>query len=155
MTVVDSGDLKTAEQQWASVSILLVEDNPLDARATVRAARRLHVDDQVEVVTDGQAALERLRERRAKREPIGLVLLDLNLPGKDGHDVLAEIRADAALQTTPVVILTSSLERTDVDGAYRRGANAYVAKPTGLDEWERAMATIRDFWLSLAVLPGS
>lgn len=154
MTVVDDRDAATDAKRWASVAILLVEDNPLDARSTVRAARKLHVDELVEVVTDGQAALDHLRATRARGEPVGLVLLDLNLPGKDGHDVLAEIRADADLQATPVVILTSSLEPDDVDGAYQRGANAYVPKPTSLDGWLRAMATIREFWLSVAVLPG-
>lgn len=134
-------------------TILLVEDNPLDARATIRAARKLELADRVEVVTDGQAALDRLRASHAEGDPFGLVLLDLNLPGKDGHDVLREIRADADLGVTPVVILTSSVERVDVDGAYRTGANAYVSKPTGLDGWLETMTTIREFWLSLAVLP--
>ncbi len=154
MTMIGSRDLSADERRWASVSILLVEDNPLDARSTVRAARKLHVDHQVEVVTDGQRALERLREAQAEGHPIGLVLLDLNLPGKDGHDILDEIRADERLRATPVVVLTSSLEPADVDGAYQRGANAYVSKPTGLDEWLEAMSAIREFWLSLAVLPG-
>lgn len=138
----------------APVNILLVEDNPLDARSTIRAANKLELGHSVEVVTNGQAALDRLRRDRAAGDPFGLVLLDLNLPGKDGHDVLAEIRADAEIQTTPVVILTSSVERADVDAAYRRGANAYVTKPTGLDGWLQVVAAIREFWLSLALLPG-
>ena len=154
MTMVDDRKLDADTGRWASVSILLVEDNPLDARSTIRAARKLNVGELVEVVTDGQAALDRLR-RGLHDDPIGLVLLDLNLPGKDGHDVLAEIRADRDLCTTPVVILTSSLDTADVQGAYQGGANAYVGKPTGLDGWLQAMATIREFWLSLAVLPGS
>ncbi|MEM9561697.1 MAG: response regulator [Actinomycetota bacterium] len=136
------------------VNVLLVEDNPLDARSTLRAARKLELADRVDVVADGQAALDRLREAHADGEPVGLLLLDLNLPGKDGHDVLRELRADPDLQTTPVVILTSSVEQSDVNGAYQHGANAYVNKPTGLDGWLEAMATIREFWLSLAILPG-
>ncbi|MEL6983600.1 MAG: response regulator [Actinomycetota bacterium] len=154
MTTVDDPGPVPGDAEWAEVTILLVEDNPLDARATVRAAQKLGVGPQVEVVTDGQAALERLRAERSTQQPIGLVLLDLSLPGKDGHDVLDEIRADDELCTTPVVILTSSHESVDVQGAYQRGANAYVIKPTGLDDWFRTMATIREFWLSLAVLPG-
>ncbi len=135
------------------VNVLLVEDNPLDARSTLRAARKLELADRVDVVSDGQAALDRLRQARADGVPVGLLLLDLNLPGKDGHDVLRELRADPDLQTTPVVILTSSVEQADVNGAYQQGANAYVNKPTGLDGWLEAMATIREFWLSLAILP--
>lgn len=137
------------------INILLVEDNPLDARSTLRAARKLELAESMEVVTHGQAALDRLRDHRSEADRVGLVLLDLNLPGKDGHDLLSEIRADPALQSLPVVILTTSSERADVDGAYRRGANAYVTKPTGLDGWLRVMATIREFWLRLAVLPGT
>lgn len=154
MTMVDQRDEATDEQRWSKVTILLVEDNPLDAKATVRAARKLDVDRLIEVVTDGQSALDRLRSQHAVREPIGLVLLDLSLPGKDGHDVLAEIRADGDLSATPVVILTSSHEPADVNEAYQGGCNAYVTKPGGLDDWLAAMTTIRDFWLSVAVLPG-
>lgn len=153
MGMVEQRGSRTDDQRWAAVRILLVEDNPLDARSTLRAARKVHVAEMVEVVTDGQAALDQMRASRADGQPIGLVLLDLNLPGKDGHDVLAEIRSDPDLATTPVVVLTSSLEAADVDGAYREGANAYVTKPTGLDGWLEAMTTIREFWLSLAVLP--
>lgn len=136
------------------VHILLVEDNPLDARATLRAARKLELAETLEVVTNGQAALDRLRSAVSGPNRVGLVLLDLNLPGKDGHDVLSEIRADPGLRSVPVVVLTSSSERSDVDGAYREGANAYLTKPTGLDGWLQVMASIREFWLRLAVLPG-
>jgi len=153
MTIIDHPGAVDDERRWAEIAILLVEDNPLDAKATIRAAKKLDVDQLVEVVTDGQQALDRLRSDEPSQGPIGLVLLDLSLPGKDGHDVLSEIRADEALCTTPVVILTSSTEPGDVHDAYRRGCNAYVTKPSGLDEWLQAMATIRDFWLSLAVLP--
>ena len=154
MTMVDERSSGMTGARSAPVNILLVEDNPLDARSTIRAARKLELGHSVEVVTNGQAALDRLRLDRAAGDPFGLVLLDLNLPGKDGHDVLAEIRADTEIQTTPVVILTSSVERADVDAAYRRGANAYLNKPTGLDGWLQVVTAIREFWLSLALLPG-
>ncbi len=153
MTIIDHPGAVDDDQRWADIAILLVEDNPLDAKATVRAAKKLKVDQLVEVVTDGQRALDRLRSTEPGQGPIGLVLLDLSLPGKDGHDILTEIRTDETLCTKPVVILTSSTEPGDVNDAYRRGCNAYVTKPNGLDEWQQAMATIRDFWLSLAVLP--
>jgi CheY-like chemotaxis protein len=154
MTMVEDERHGVATAGRDPVTILLVEDNPLDARSTIRAARKLELVESVEVVTDGQAALDRLRVPSTGPATVGLVLLDLNLPGKDGHDVLTEIRSDPLLQTLPVVVLTSSTERADVDGAYRRGANAYVTKPTGLDGWIGVMDGIRDFWLRLALLPG-
>ena len=135
------------------VGILLVEDNPLDVRAALRAARKLEFSASFSVLNDGQAALDRLRAERGAESGIGLVLLDLNLPGKDGEDVLAEIRADPFLTTIPVVILTTSSEEADIDGAYRLGANAYVTKPAHIDDWIRVVSTIREFWLSVAVLP--
>jgi two-component system response regulator len=133
--------------------ILLVEDNPLDARATFNAAQKLEMARNIEVVADGQAALDLLRADRAPGRHLGLVLLDLNLPGKNGHEVLAEIRSDPELKATPVVVLTTSTNEDDIFRAYSRGANAYVTKPTGLDGWLRVLATINDFWLSVAQLP--
>lgn len=155
MTMVDDrpADEPAAPGPLPSVGILLVEDNPLDARAAVRAARKLQFAASVLVVTDGQAALDHLRAEPVDRIRIGLVLLDLNLPGKDGHDVLSEIRADPALRTTPVVILTTSSDEADIEGAYRLGANAYVTKPAHIDDWIRVVSTIREFWLSVAILP--
>lgn len=134
--------------------ILLVEDNPLDARATLNAAQKLEMSRNIEVVADGQAALDLLRTNRPAAEHPRLVLLDLNLPGKDGHEVLAEIRADPELRATPVVVLTTSTNEDDIFRAYSRGANAYVMKPAGLDSWLHVLATINEFWLSVARLPG-
>jgi CheY-like chemotaxis protein len=136
-----------------AAGILLVEDNLLDVRAAVRAAGKLHLADSLIVVTDGQAALDLLRSDEPDRLRVGLVLLDLNLPGKDGHDVLHEIRTDPQLRTLPVVVLTTSSDEADIEVSYRLGANAYITKPSGLDEWTQAVATIREFWLSLARLP--
>lgn len=155
MTMLDDRPGIISPPRRRPVNILLVEDNPLDARSTLRAARKLELAESMEVVTHGQAALDHLRAHVSDAERVGLVLLDLNLPGKDGHDILDEIRSDPALQSLPVVVLTTSSDRADVDSAYRRGANAYVTKPTGLDGWLRVMASIRDFWLRLAVLPGT
>lgn len=154
MTMVDDRPSEAGRRRPTIPNILLVEDNPLDARSTIRAVRKLELAESVEVVTDGQAALDHLRQTSAGPDAVGLVLLDLNLPGKDGHDVLAEMRADPDLQVVPVVVLTSSIEPTDIDTAYRRGANAYVSKPTELDGWLRTIDSIREFWLRLAILPG-
>ncbi len=136
-----------------AVTILLVEDNPLDARATFNAAKKLDMAGNIDVVTDGDAALAYLRRDRRIGPAPGLVLLDLNLPGRDGHDVLAEIRSDPELQTTPVVVLSTSTDDGDVVLAYRRGANAYIAKPDGLDGWLEVISTINEFWLSAVRLP--
>lgn len=139
----------------SAVAILLVEDNPLDVRSTLKAAERVQLQPGLEVVTDGQTAIDRLRADGDGDQPrIGLVLLDLNLPGKDGNDVLAEIRASPALATLPVVVLSSSTAAADVVNAYRLGANAYVRKPSDLDDWQRTLTIISEFWLSLAELPG-
>jgi CheY-like chemotaxis protein len=138
-----------------SGGILLVEDNPLDARATFNAAGKLAMADHIEVVTDGQAALDYLRDPNRRRPMPALVLLDLNLPGKDGHTVLAEMRADDELRSIPVVVLTTSSDHTDVSKAYREGANAYITKPTELTGWTEVIAGINDFWFSLVRLPPS
>lgn len=135
------------------VTILLVEDNPLDAKATLKAAKRLNITNQIVHVTDGQAALDFLRTRSDSQHSKNLVLLDLNLPGKDGHDVLREMQADRSLRSIPVVVLTSSEDRRDIATAYELGANAYVAKPVGLDGWLNALGRIEGFWLSLAKIP--
>ncbi|MGB5757525.1 MAG: response regulator [Acidimicrobiales bacterium] len=135
------------------VGILLVEDNPLDARATLNAARKLEMAGNMHAVTSGQAALDLLRSNPALRRRTGLILLDLNLPDKDGHAVLAEIRNDPILRQTPVVVLTTSDDDSDVLEAYRQGANAYVTKPADLDGWLHVIASINEFWLSVARLP--
>lgn len=132
--------------------ILLVEDNPLDAKATFNAAKKLQMAGEIQVVSDGQEALDHLRANAGRNRP-GLVLLDLNLPGKDGHDVLREIRADPNLRSIPVVVLTSSSEDRDINSAYSLGANAYVTKPSDLDGWLQVISTINDFWLSVVQLP--
>lgn len=139
--------------QSIPVDILLVEDNPLDTRATFNAAQKLNMAGTITVVPNGQAALDYLRGNGSEGPRPGLILLDLNLPGKDGHDVLAEVRADPILQTIPVVILTTSDDDSDVRRAYDGGANAFVTKPGDLDGWLNVISTINDFWLSVARLP--
>lgn len=135
------------------LDILLVEDNPLDTKATFNAARKLDMAGNIEVVSDGQAALDYLRIDRDAGSGPALILLDLNLAGMDGNEVLTEIRADPKLQTVPVVVLSTSSDDRDVAGAYQRGANAYITKPVELDGWVRVISTINEFWLSVARLP--
>lgn len=129
--------------------ILLVEDNPLDVRATLRAAEKLQLDNTIDVVGDGESALDYLR----RGDPPDLVLLDLNLPGKDGIDVLKEMQADPRLKRVPVVVLTTSDDDADVRKAYDNGANAFVAKPVELEGWLDVAAKIDGFWFSLVRLP--
>lgn len=139
-----------AEPAGDAIRILLVEDNPLDARATIRAAEKLKIANDIEHVTDGDAALAFLRTATPKPD---LVLLDLNLPGKDGHDVLAEMQKEHELRRIPVVVLTSSADDNDILNSYDLGANAFVTKPVDLDGWREVVGKIEGFWFSLVRLP--
>ncbi len=134
------------------VRLLLVEDNPIEARATLKGLENLTTRYEVEVVEDGDAAINYLTS--VGRHP-DLVLLDLNLPGRDGLDVLERVKSDPALRRIPIVVLTTSSNDLDVSRSYDRGANAYVNKPSDLDAWRDAMETIEAFWLTLARLPPS
>jgi CheY-like chemotaxis protein len=137
-----------------SVEILLVEDNPGDVRLTQEAFRQGKIANELLVCGDGDSALKMLRERHEKgeRQP-GLVLLDLNLPGRHGLDVLGEIKGDADLRLIPVVILTSSAAERDVVQSYERNANAYVTKPIDIDEFLAAIRALGGFWLDVVQLP--
>lgn len=150
----DKPDRRSSQERPIyGLEILLVEDNPLDAKATFNAARKLDMAGNIEVVSDGQAALDYLRIDREAGSGPALILLDLNLAGMDGNEVLSEIRADPKLRTVPVVVLSTSSDDRDVAGAYQRGANAYITKPVELDGWVRVISTINEFWLSVARLP--
>ena len=135
----------------AQVRVLLVEDNPIDARATMKAAKKLKIQNTIDHVEDGASALEYLRSSDDKRPD--LVLLDLNLPGIDGLDVLAEMKSDPELRRIPVVVLTTSSSEADVHRAYDLGVNSYVTKPVGLDGWLEVVQCIDGFWFSLVQLP--
>lgn len=130
-------------------SILLVEDSTPDALLIREALTEAGVDGRVEVVTDGEMALDRLRSA----PPPDLVLLDLNLPRKDGRAVLAEMSCDDAMRTIPTIVLTTSSAPHDVEYAYRHCANSYVRKPLGLDRLVETARAIREFWLGTATLP--
>ncbi len=130
-------------------TILLVEDSAPDAMLIRQALREAGVEGKVEVVTDGEQALARLH----RGAPPDLMLLDLNLPRKDGRAVLAEMRTDDALREIPVIVLTTSSAPHDVRFCYQHGANSYVRKPLGLDRLVETARAIRDFWLTTATLP--
>jgi len=137
------------------VDILLVEDNAGDVRLIREALRDGKILNQLSTVPDGLAAMALLRKKgsyvRAVRPE--LILLDLNLPGKDGREVLAEIKADSDLRSIPVVILTSSQAEEDILKSYSAHANCFVTKPVDLHKFVAVVKSIEDFWLSIVKLP--
>lgn len=136
---------------------LLVEDNPGDVRLTQEALKSHKVKNNLHVVTDGEEAMAFLR-RQGKYENAprpDIILLDLNLPKKDGREVLAEIKSDPDLKTIPVVIITSSEAEQDVIRSYNLNANCYVTKPVNLDQFIKVVQSINDFWLTIVKLPSS
>ena len=136
------------------IEILLVEDNPGDVRLTKEALKDAKVRNNLSVAMDGVDALAFLRKQGkytgASRPD--LILLDLNLPRKNGREVLEEIKQDSALQHIPVVILTTSQAEQDVLESYRLRANAYVTKPVDLEQFLRVVGSIEEFWLEIVKL---
>jgi len=139
----------------ASIEILLVEDNPGDARLTQEALQEAKVNNSLTIVGDGVEALAYLRKqgRNAQAKRPGLILLDLNLPMKSGFDVLRDIKTDEDLKLVPVVILTSSQAEQDIIKSYKLHANAFITKPIDLDEFLAAVKSIEGFWLEIVKLP--
>lgn len=131
------------------VRILLVEDNPGDVRLVRESLRESSLPHHLTVAMDGVEALEHLRE--GVRPDV--ILLDLNLPRKDGREVLAEIKADPVLRSIPVVVLSSSDAQDDVAAAYGLHANCYVTKPVDLDHFLEVVESIQRFWVGVAKLP--
>ena len=138
------------------IEILLVEDNPADVELTRETMHAARVHNTLHVTRDGEEAMRFLR-RQAPFEGAptpDLILLDLNLPRKDGREILAEVKQDPALQIIPVVVLTSSEAHEDVIKSYRLHANAYVQKPVTLNGCQQIVNAIDGFWLSIVKLPG-
>ena len=137
------------------IEILLVEDNSGDARLAREALRDAKVRNNLTWISDGSEALAFLRRegkyQRAARPD--LILLDLNLPRKDGREVLTEIKADEKFKRIPVVILTTSQAEEDVARAYQLNANCYITKPVDLDQFMKVVKTNEDFWLTIVKLP--
>jgi two-component system, chemotaxis family, response regulator Rcp1 len=137
------------------VEILLVEDSPSDAELTVEALKEAKVQNRLNIVEDGVEALAFLRrEGKYARAPRPeLIMLDLNLPRKDGREVLAEIKTDESLKTIPVVVLTTSRAEQDVLRAYSHHANCYITKPVDFEQFLHAVRCIQSFWLMVVTLP--
>lgn len=136
----------------SGLTIMLVEDNPGDVRLTQEALKGL-APRKLVVARDGLEALKTLRSAQLADDLPDLVLLDLNLPGIHGHEVLREIKEDQRLRTIPVVIVTSSSDRLDVQRSYELYANCYITKPADLDRFFELIRGIDRFWLELARLP--
>lgn len=139
----------------APVEILLVEDNPADIRLTREALKDAKMINNLYVVEDGEEALRFLHRRGPHRlaPTPDLILLDLNLPRMDGREVLAEIKADPALQMIPVVVLTTSGAEEDILKTYELHANCYVQKPLDLDRFMDVVGAVEHFWLGIVKLP--
>jgi two-component system, chemotaxis family, response regulator Rcp1 len=137
------------------IEVLLVEDNPGDVRLTREALKEGKVCNNLSVVRDGVEAMAFLRRQDpyAGAPRPDVILLDLNLPRKDGREVLLEVKADPALRVIPVVVLTSSEAERDIVQAYALHANCYITKPVDLDQFIRVVKSIEDFWFSIVRLP--
>lgn len=137
------------------IEILLVEDSPADVRLTLEALKEEKIHNNLSVVSDGVEALAFLhREGKYSQSPRpDLILLDLNLPRKDGREVLAEIKNDDKLKSIPVVVLTISEAEGDILKSYSLHANCYITKPIDLNQFSRVVKSIQDFWLAIVKLP--
>jgi CheY-like chemotaxis protein len=137
------------------IEILLVEDNPADVRLTIEALKDGKIQNRLAVAKDGVEALEYLRRIGAFHNAArpDLVLLDLNLPRKDGREVLEEMKADSDLRRIPVVVLTTSASDADIIKSYDLHANCYITKPVDLEQFMHVVQHIQDFWLSIVKLP--
>ncbi len=137
------------------IEILLVEDNPGDVRLTIEGLNEGKVRNNLHVARDGVEAMAFLR---GEGEFVGmvrpdLILLDLNLPRKDGREVLQELKSDPRLRTIPVVVLTTSRSEVDVLRSYELQANCYITKPVDLEQFITVVRSIEDFWLTVVTLP--
>jgi chemotaxis family two-component system response regulator Rcp1 len=139
-----------------SPTMLLVEDSPSDVRLIREALKSATGNVQMVVAHDGVEAINYLRRcQSAMNGAPDLILLDLNLPRKSGHEVLAELKSDPDLKTIPVLVMTSSDDESDIEQAYNLNANCYIRKPGNFPEYERVVQAIEDFWLCTVTLPHS
>jgi chemotaxis family two-component system response regulator Rcp1 len=139
------------------IELLVVEDNAADIRLLQEVLQELTVPVHLQVAHDGEEALAFLRRARryAQAARPDLILLDLNLPKKHGLEVLAELSADPQLRRIPSIVLSSSQAEQDVRQSYEHCANCYIAKPTELEQFRRAARLIKEFWLTLVILPSA
>lgn len=137
------------------ISILLVEDNPGDVYLTREALKDSKINSTLDVVKDGVECMEFLRHhgKFAEAQTPDVILLDLNLPKKNGREVLAEVKRDNTLRSIPVIVFTSSQSENDIRTSYLLNANCYITKPVDYDEYIRIIRSIENFWFSIVRLP--
>ncbi|MGA7935153.1 MAG: response regulator [Kovacikia sp.] len=142
-------------QMFDSIEILLVEDSPSDANLTIRSFNQAKIANNLHWITDGEAALDFLHRQGEYRDAVrpDLILLDLNLPGTDGREILAEIKSNPELKRIPVVVLTTSADEEDVLRSYNLNANCYITKPFDVNQFMQVVQLIGDFWLAAVRLP--
>ena len=147
----------TSDGRARPVEILRVKDNPGDDRLTRETLQDSKVSNRITVAEDGDKALALFRgqEPNAEAHRPDLIILDLNLPGKDGREVLAEIKKDPQLKRIPVVILTTSHAEQDIVKSYDLHANAYVTKPLDLDRFIHVVESVQSFWRTIVTLPSA
>ena len=131
-------------------TILVVEDDEVDVMTIKRAMKEIHVTNPVKVKWNGEEALEYLQ---GEKDLPGIILLDLNMPRMDGREVLEALKGDRGLRSIPVVILTTSDAEQDIMASYDLGANCYLKKPLGLDDFLHVVKSVENFWLTLVKLP--
>ncbi len=139
----------------SKISVLLVEDSPGDARLILEAFKESKIETEVKVVEDGVEAIAFLKREGiyAQAARPDLILLDLNLPRKDGREVLAEIKNDDDFKQIPVLVLTTSNQTQDIITSYERHANSYITKPIDMDTFFETMKSLEDFWFRVVKLP--
>ena len=144
-----------AGKMMRPIEILLVEDSPSDAKLTAKTFQKAKVMNNLHIVEDGVEALNFLNQVAPYQDAPrpDLILLDLNLPRKDGRKVLAEIKEDSRLQNIPVVVLTTSAAEEDILSSYRLRANCYITKPVTLQQFVSVVESIEEFWLTVVKLP--
>jgi CheY-like chemotaxis protein len=147
--------MESIETNATAIEVLLVEDSPGDVRLTREAFKDAKVHINLHVASDGAEAMAFLEREGeyAKAPRPDLILLDLNLPKKDGREVLAELKQSAELRSIPVVILTTSASEADIHGSYQHHANCYITKPVDLEGFLKVVKSIDSFWLSVVKLP--
>lgn len=140
-----------------SWEILLVEDNPADAFLTQEVLKEANISHNLQVAQDGEVALEYLQQEGDHADAIrpDIIILDLNMPKMDGHELLARIKSDDALKSIPVIILSSSTTADDISRAYALNANCFTRKPMNIDLFIDVIKGIQEFWFKTAVLPPS
>lgn len=145
------------KENFHAINILLVEDNPGDIRLTKEVLKEGKIQNNLSVVMDGEEALLFVNKKGKYKTAVtpDIILLDLNLPKKDGREVLAEIKADSELKLIPVIVLTTSEAEQDIINMYSHHANCYITKPVDFSQFINVVRSIENFWLTIVKLPSS